>query len=184
MKQSIRKKVLLAILLVTILTSCCITVVFYFRSASMIEKNYTETVYSRVRQTMESFDNSMKELYYRNIEIAGKEELQREIKQYRESNNADELESLAEILRACKKNEDRLSSIDLILPKEQIAVTSEDFPVYKRDIPKEEIQTIKEMEEKTARPIMVKNSVHENRTQVTEIQPIYDEEQSILAYFI
>lgn len=52
---------------------------------------------------MESFDNSMKELYYRNIEIAEKEELQREIKQYRESNNADELESLAEILRACKK---------------------------------------------------------------------------------
>ena len=74
---------------------------------------------------MESFDNSMKELYYKNIEIAGKEELQREIEQYRESNNADELESLAEILRACKKNEDRLSSIDLILPKEQIAVTSE-----------------------------------------------------------
>lgn len=184
MKQSIRKKVLLAILLVTILTSCCITVVFYFRSASMIEKNYTETVYSRVRQTMESFDNSMKELYYKNIEIAGKEELQREIKQYRESNNADELESLAEILRACKKNEDRLSSIDLILPKEQIAVTSEDFPVYKREIPKEEIQTIKEMEEKTARPVMVKNSVHENRTQVTEIQPIYDEEQNILAYLL
>lgn len=184
MKQSIRKKVLLAILLVTILTSCCITVVFYFRSASMIEKNYTETVYSRVRRTMESFDNSMKELYYKNIEIAGKEELQREIKQYRESNNADELESLAEILRACKKNEDRLSSIDLILPKEQIAVTSEDFPVYKREIPKEEIQTIKEMEEKTARPVMVKNSVHENRTQVTEIQPIYDEEQNILAYLL
>lgn len=184
MKQSIRKKVLLAILLVTILTSCCITVVFYFRSASMIEKNYTETVYSRVRQTMESFDNSMKELYYKNIEIAGKEELQREIEQYRESNNADELESLAEILRACKKNEDRLSSIDLILPKEQIAVTSEDFPVYKREIPKEEIQTIKEMEEKTARPVMVKNSVHENRTQVTEIQPIYDEEQNILAYLL
>ena len=184
MKQSIRKKVLLAILLVTILTSCCITVVFYFRSASMIEKNYTETVYSRVRQTMESFDNSMKELYYKNIEIAGKEELQREIKQYRESNNADELESLAEILRACKKNEDRLSSIDLILPEEQIAVTSEDFPVYKREIPKEEIQTIKEMEEKTARPVMVKNSVHENRTQVTEIQSIYDEEQNILAYLL
>ena len=184
MKQSIRKKVLLAILLVTILTSCCITVVFYFRSASMIEKNYTETVYSRVRQTMESFDNSMKELYYKNIEIAGKEELQREIKQYRESNNADELENLAEILRACKKNEDRLSSIDLILPEEQIAVTSEDFPVYKREIPKEEIQTIKEMEEKTARPVMVKNSVHENRTQVTEIQPIYDEEQNILAYLL
>lgn len=85
MKQSIRKKVLLAILLVTILTSCCITVVFYFRSASMIEKNYTETVYSRVRQTMESFDNSMKELYYKNIEIAGKEELQREIEQYRKA---------------------------------------------------------------------------------------------------
>lgn len=133
---------------------------------------------------MESFDNSMKELYYKNIEIAGKEELQREIEQYRESNNADELESLAEILRACKKNEDRLSSIDLILPKEQIAVTSEDFPVYKREIPKEEIQTIKEMEEKTARPVMVKNSVHENRTQVTEIQPIYDEEQNILAYLL
>ena len=75
-------------------------------------------------------------------------------------------------------------SIDLILPEEQIAVTSEDFPVYKREIPKEEIQVIKEMEGKTARPVMVKNSVHENRTQITEIQPIYDEEQNILAYLL
>ena len=95
MKQSIRRKVLLAILMVTILTSCCIAVVFYFRSADMIEKNYTETVYSRVRQTMESFDNSMKELYYRNIEIAGKEELQNGIEQYLERKNADELDSLS-----------------------------------------------------------------------------------------
>ncbi len=55
---------------------------------------------------------------------------------------------VAEILRACKKNEDRLSSIDLILPKEQIAVTSEDFPVYKREIPKEKIQTIKRWKKK------------------------------------
>ena len=184
MKQSIRKKVLLAILHGDDSYKLLYYGRIYFRSASMIEKNYTETVYSRVRQTMESFDNSMKELYYKNIEIAGKEELQREIEQYRESNNADELESLAEILRACKKMRIVSDSIDLILPKEQIAVTSEDFPVYKREIPKEEIQTIKEMEEKTARPVMVKNSVHENRTQVTEIQPIYDEEQNILAYLL
>lgn len=184
MKQSIRRKVLLAILMVTILTSCCIAVVFYFRSADMIEKNYTETVYSRVRQTMESFDNSMKELYYRNIEIAGKEELQNGIEQYLERKNADELDSLAEILRACKKNEDRLSSIYLILPEEQIAVTSEDFPVYKREISKKEIQAVKETEQKTARPVVMSDSVQEGRVQITGVQPVYDKEQNILAYLL
>ena len=41
MLQSIRSKVLLAILVVTIVTACSITVVFYFKSAGMIEENYS-----------------------------------------------------------------------------------------------------------------------------------------------
>lgn len=184
MKQSIRRKVLLAILMVTILTSCCIAVVFYFRSASMIEKNYTETVYSRMEQTMESFDNFMKELYYRTIEIAGKEELKNEVEEYLKSKNADELDKLAEYLREYKKNEDRFSSIYLILPEEQVAVTSEEFPVYKRGISEKEIKEIKESEQKTARPIVMADCVHESQVQITGIQPVYDEEQKILAYLL
>lgn len=184
MKQSIRRKVLLAILMVTIFTSCCIAVVFYFRSASMIEENYTETVYSRMEQTMESFDNFMKELYYRTIEIAGKEELKNEVEEYLKGENADELDKLAEFLREYKKNEDRFSSIYLILPEEQVAVTSEEFPVYKRGISEKEIKEIKESEQKTARPIVMADCVHEGQIQITGIQPVYDEEQKILAYLL
>lgn len=49
MLQSIRSKVLLAILAVTMVTACSITVVFYFKSAGMIEENYSTNLYGRVK---------------------------------------------------------------------------------------------------------------------------------------
>ena len=67
MLQSIRSKVLLAILAVTMVTACSITVVFYFKSAGMIEENYSTNLYGRVKQTVTSLDDSLQEIYYINV---------------------------------------------------------------------------------------------------------------------
>ena len=51
MLKSIRAKILLAILTVTMFTACSLTVVFYFRAAGMIEENYSGILYGRMQQT-------------------------------------------------------------------------------------------------------------------------------------
>lgn len=48
MLKSIRAKILLAILTVTMFTACSLTGVFYFRAAGMIEENYSGILYGRM----------------------------------------------------------------------------------------------------------------------------------------
>lgn len=66
MLKSIRAKILLAILAVTMFTACSLTVVFYFRAAGMIEENYSGILYGRMQQTIKNLDESLKEIYYVN----------------------------------------------------------------------------------------------------------------------
>ena len=56
MLKSIRAKILLAILTVTMFTACSLTVVFYFRAAGMIEENYSGILYGRMQQTIKNLD--------------------------------------------------------------------------------------------------------------------------------
>ena len=60
MLKSIRAKILLAILTVTMFTACSLTGVFYFRAAGMIEENYSGILYGRMQQTIKDLDESLK----------------------------------------------------------------------------------------------------------------------------
>jgi len=70
MLKSIRAKILLAILTVTMFTACSLTGVFYFRAAGMIEENYSGILYGRMQQTIKDLDESLKEIYYVNTRTA------------------------------------------------------------------------------------------------------------------
>ena len=61
MLKSIRAKILLAILTVTMFTACSLTGVFYFRVAGMIEENYSGILYGRMQQTIKDLDESLKD---------------------------------------------------------------------------------------------------------------------------
>ena len=135
MLQSIRSKVLLAILVVTIVTACSITVVFYFKSAGMIEENYSTNLYGRVKQTVTSLDDSLQEIYYINVKAASDINMVQYIKEYRSSHSGEALDGIAELLRNYRTEYTDLSSRYFIFPDERIAVTSEDYHVSKRDIP-------------------------------------------------
>ena len=77
MLKSIRAKILLAILAVTMFTACSLTVVFYLRAAGMIEENYSGILYGQMQQTVKDLDESLKEIYYVNTRTAWDEEIRK-----------------------------------------------------------------------------------------------------------
>ena len=184
MLQSIRSKVLLAILVVTIVTACSITVVFYFKSAGMIEENYSTNFYGRVKQTVTSLDDSLQEIYYINVKAASDINMVQYIKEYRSSHSGEALDGIAELLRNYRTEYKDLSSLYFIFPDERIAVTSEDYPVCKRDIPEAEIEKIRRTETEEAVPIMFGDMVHDTGKQLSCIQAVTDDDGIVLGYML
>ena len=184
MLQSIRSKVLLAILAVTIVTACSITVVFYFKSAGMIEENYSTNLYGRVKQTITSLDDSLQEIYYINLKAASDINMVQYIKEYRSSHSGEALDGIAELLRNYRIEYKDLSSLYFIFPDERIAVTSEDYPVCKRDIPEAEIGKIRRTETEEAVPIMFGDMVHDTGKQLSCIQAVTDDDGIVLGYML
>ena len=184
MLQSIRSKVLLAILVVTIVTACSITVVFYFKSAGMIEENYSTNLYGRVKQTVTSLDDSLQEIYYINVKAASDINMVQYIKEYRSSHSGEALDGIAELLRNYRTEYKDLSSLYFIFPDERIAVTSEDYPVCKRDIPEAEIEKIRRTETEEAVPIMFGDMVHDTGKQLSCIQAVTDDDGIVPGYML
>lgn len=184
MLQSIRSKVLLAILAVTIVTACSITVVFYFKSAGMIEENYSTNLYGRVKQTVTSLDDSLQEIYYINVKAASDINMVQYIKEYKSSQSGEALDGIAELLRNYRTEYRDLSSLYFIFPDERIAVTSEDYPVCKRDIPEAEIAKIRQTETEEAVPIMFGDMVHDTGKQLSCIQAVTDDDGTVLGYML
>ena len=184
MLQSIRSKVLLAILVVTIVTACSITVVFYFKSAGMIEENYSTNLYGSVKQTVTSLDDSLQEIYYINVKAASDINMVQYIKEYRSSHSGEALDGIAELLRNYRTEYKDLSSLYFIFPDERIAVTSEDYPVCKRDIPEAEIEKIRRTETEEAVPIMFGDMVHDTGKQLSCIQAVTDDDGIVLGYML
>lgn len=184
MRQSIRSKVLLAILAVTMVTACSITVVFYFKSAGMIEENYSTNLYGRVKQTVTSLDDSLQEIYYINVKAASDINMVKCAKEYRASGENEALDEIAELLRNYRTEYKDLSSLYFIFPDERIAVTSEDYPVCKRDIPEDEIEKIRRAEAEEAVPIMFGDMVHETGKQLSCIQSVADQDGTVLGYML
>lgn len=184
MRQSIRSKVLLAILAVTMVTACSITVVFYFKSAGMIEENYSTNLYGRVKQTVTSLDDSLQEIYYINVKAASDINMVKCVKEYRASGENEALDEIAELLRNYRTEYKDLSSLYFIFPDERIAVTSEDYPVCKRDIPEDEIERIRRAEAEEAVPIMFGDMVHETGKQLSCIQSVADQDGTVLGYML
>ena len=94
MLKSIRAKILLAILTVTMFTACSLTVVFYFRAAGMIEENYSGILYGRMQQTIKDLDESLKEIYYVNTRTAWDTDIRNNAKEYSYTGNENSLENV------------------------------------------------------------------------------------------
>ena len=159
MLKSIRAKILLAILAVTMFTAGSLTVVFYLRAAGMIEENYSGILYGRMQQTVKDLDESLKEIYYVNTRTAWDEEIRNNAADYLRTGNENSLENMAGLLREHSREYKDINSLYFVFPDKKMAVTSEEFPVNKQGIKGERIEELEEVQEMDSFPVLVESLV-------------------------
>ena len=182
MLKSIRAKILLAILAVTMFTACSLTVVFYFRAAEMIEENYSGILYGRMQQTVKNLDESLKEIYYVNMKTAWDEDVRNNAEEYIRTGNENSLENIAGLLREYSREYKDINSLYFVFPDKKMAVTSEEFPVNKQGIKGERIEELEEIQERDSFPVLVESLVHEGSSFLSVIQKVEDDNGEALGY--
>lgn len=184
MLKSIRAKILLAILAVTMFTACSLTVVFYFRAAGMIEENYSGILYGRMQQTIKDLDESLKEIYYVNTRTAWDTDIRNNAKDYSCTGNENSLENMAGLLREHSREYKDINSLYFVFPDKKMAVTSEEFPVNKQGISKKCIEELEEVQEMDSFPVLMESLVHEGSSFLSVIQKVEDDNGEILGYVV
>ena len=100
--RSIRGKILISILLITLLTSLAVTMIFYGQSARTIEENYISSLQQRAQQMMDELDEAVERAYHVNLYASCDDRIKKSIWSYLEANQTDqqeeELEKLAQLL--------------------------------------------------------------------------------------
>ena len=182
MLKSIRGKIMLAILAVTMFTACSITVVFYLRAAGMIEENYSGILYGRMQQTVKDLDESLKEIYYVDTRAAWDEALRENVRSYISTKNEDNLETVAELLRNHSREYKDINSLYFVFPGEKMAVTSEEFPVNKQGLAKKDIQKLEEEQADNSFPVVVESLIHEGDSFLSVVQKVEDDNGNVLGY--
>ena len=182
MLKSIRAKILLAILAVTMFTAGSLTVVFYLRAAGMIEENYSGILYGRMQQTVKNLDESLKEIYYVNTRTAWDEEIRNNAADYLRTGNENSLENMAGLLREHSREYKDINSLYFVFPDKKMAVTSEEFPVNKQGIKGERIEELEEVQEMDSFPVLVESLVHEGSSFLSVIQKVEDDNGETLGY--
>ena len=182
MLKSIRAKILLAILTVTMFTACSLTVVFYFRAAEMIEENYSGILYGRMQQTVKNLDESLKEIYYVNMKTAWDEDVRNNAEEYIRTGNENSLENIAGLLREYSREYKDINSLYFVFPDKKMAVTSEEFPANKQGIKGERIEELEEIQERDSFPVLVESLVHEGSSFLSVIQKVEDDNGEALGY--
>ena len=182
MLKSIRGKILLAILAVTMFTACSITVVFYLRAAGMIEEDYSELLYGRMQQTVKDMDESLKEIYYVDTRAAWDENLRKNAEAYIRTGNERFLEKVAEVLRSHSREYKNINSLYFVFSDKKMAVTSEEFPVSKQNLDGTLVKKLEEKQEEDSFPVLVESVIHEGESFLSVLQKVENDNGDILGY--
>lgn len=181
MIRSMRSKIFLAIISITLLTASAITLVFYLKSTQMIEDNYGKNLYGRIEQVGNAFDDAMKEIYYITVQASGDDELVSQTASYSRTKNVSKLEKLPDLLADFKKRYSDIGSVYLVIPGQKAIVTSEDYPICKKKVKKSILQEIAEISEKD-HPVIIKDPVRNQNQILSFIEPLTSDDGSIIGY--
>lgn len=181
MIRSMRSKVFLAIISITLLTASAITLVFYFKSTQMIEDNYGSNLYGRIEQVGNAFDDAMKEIYYITVHASNDESLAEHTERYSRTKDAAQLEKMSDLLGGLKKRNSDIGSVYLVLPGEKAIITSEDYPVYEKRVRSSVLTQIEEVSLKD-HPVIVKDPVRKQNKILSFIEPLVSDDGSILGF--
>ena len=90
--QSIRGKILISIVLITLLTSLAVTVIFYGQSSRTIEENYISSLQQRAQQMIDELDDVLWRAYHVNLYASCDDRIKKNIRIFLKENQADRQE--------------------------------------------------------------------------------------------
>ncbi|MGN0484776.1 MAG: sensor histidine kinase [Lachnospiraceae bacterium] len=180
--NSIRGKILISILTITMFTSLAVTLIFYRQSAKTIEDNYGASLKQRAEQLVNDFDEAMERIYHINVYASCDIKIKKNIKQYLEKKQERYLENLAQILYEYKEQSSEITSVYLVIPKEKVIVTSEEYPLYRKELSEKKLSAVLQKTKENANPVLIEDLVHEEETVFSCAETVEDENGEIIGY--
>lgn len=172
--RSIRSKVLISILLITVITASAITGIFYVKSAATIEENYIASNQQQNRQIIESLDQTTQEVYRVLVEASCDAVIKAKIKEYTAQKEDKTLTEIVSLLQSYNQRDTAISSFHLIIPDEQVLVTSEAYPKFKKVIERHSIGALIKETQDQAGPLLLNNLISGRRPHLAFAEPIND----------
>lgn len=172
--RSIRSKVLISILLITVITATAITGIFYVKSAATIEENYISSNQQQNRQIIESLDQTTQEVYQVLVEASCDAVIKAKIKEYTAEKKDKTLIEIVSLLQNYNQRDTAISSFHLIIPDEQVLVTSEAYPKFKKVIERRSIEALIKETKDQAGPLLLNNLISGRRPHLAFAEPIND----------
>ena len=180
--KSIRSKVLIAIIGITLLTATAMAFVFYGRSAKMIEENYVTVLSQRVRLLTGTIDDMLKDVCNIDIKASCDSELKEMLRQYLEDQDESRLSDIANRLRTFSKMNPSIASVYLVIPEKNQVVTTMDYPVYRSDIDAGKIRRFETKIQENDGPVIMDDLVHEESKLLAFAEVVKDTDGTILGY--
>lgn len=184
MFHSIRSKIFLAIVSITLITALAITVAFYFKSSQMVEDNYGDNLYGRIEQIGNSFDDSLKEIYYITVQASYDAEILDRVELFKWTENERILEEIAGLLRAYKRRYSDIGSVYLVIPDKGVIVTSQDYPVYEKGVDEKCLKVIKELADSGDLPGIVQDPLRSSSKFLSYVYELGDGKQESSGYLM
>lgn len=181
-KSSIRSKILISIIGITLLTAMAIAVVFYEKTAQMIEENYITVLTQRTRLMTDTIDNMMKNVCNIGIKASCDEKIKEQLELYDQDGDESRLEEISERMRAFAKEDRTISSLYMVISREKQVVTTLDYPVYKSEVSEKEIQNFEKNIQENPSPVILDDLVHNGEKIIAFVEDITDAAGNVLGY--
>lgn len=180
--RSIRSKVLISIVGITLLTSAALAFVFYGRSEAMIEENYVTVLSQRTRLLADTIDDMMKNVCSIDMKASCDSEVKASLESYLKDGDEKRLSDLSTRLRIFAKMDQAISSVYLVIPDKRQVVTTMDYPVYKSGIEEEKIQQFLKKCGKDTGPVIMEDLVHNQEKLLQFIEEVTDTQGNVMGY--
>lgn len=180
--RSIRSKVLISIVGITLLTSAALAFVFYGRSAAMIEENYVTVLSQRTRLLADTIDDMMKNVCSIDMKASCDSEVKASLESYLKDGDEKRLSDLSTRLRIFAKMDQAISSVYLVIPDKRQVVTTMDYPVYKSGIEEDKIQQFLKKCGKDTGPVIMEDLVHNQEKLLQFIEEVTDTQGNVMGY--
>ena len=180
--RSIRSKVLISIVGITLLTTAALAFVFYGRSAAMIEENYVTVLSQRTRLLADTIDDMMKNVCSIDMKASCDSEVKASLESYLKDGDEKRLSDLSTRLRIFAKMDQAISSVYLVIPDKRQVVTTMDYPVYKSGIEEEKIQQFLKKCGKDTGPVIMEDLVHNQEKLLQFIEEVTDTQGNVMGY--